>query len=395
MKLRKLNIAVFSSSWLGVSETFIFRQLQAIEDNGLESIVLTQRIKDSALKKGYKGPVYYKKMDKLTFYIGVIMRKLQWLDNGWFASEGQKRVWRSAIKTNKTDLIHAHYGPSGLRILKTAKKENIPLVTTFHGNDASSALNLKGYVKSLNQLFKYSYIITVSDFLKNRLISLGASEDKVFTHYIGTNLEHFKYTAREAVHLKSEKKELLTFLQVSNFVEKKGHKYTIKAFNNFLKIYPNAQLILGGDGVLKKEIEDLVKELNITSKVRFLGAIPPKEVAKLMETSDVFLHHSITAKNASEEGIPTVIMEAMASGIPVVSSKHAGIPELVAENCGYLAEEKNVDQYTEVLVALLKEDTLNTAKKAKERVYTFFDIKKQNKKLIGLYHDIIESHLTK
>lgn len=383
------NIAIFSSSWLGVSETFIFRQLKAVEDNGLESIVLTQKIKDSALKKEYKGIVYYKKMDKLTFYFGVIMRKLQWLKNGWFASKGQQRVWRSAIRENYIDLIHAHYGSSGLRILKTAKKENIPLVTTFHGNDASAALNLKGYVTSLQQLFKYSYIITVSDFLKKRLISLGAPENKVIRHYIGTDLRRFEYTLHRSIHLKSEQNEKIRFLQVSNFVEKKGHVYTLEAFSLFLKTYPNAELILAGDGKERVKIENKSKDLGIYKKVKFLGAVTPTRVSQLMKECDVFLHHSVTAKDGSEEGIPTVIMEAIASGIPVVSSKHAGIPELIPAGCGFLVEERNVEEYTKMLISLLETNTSKLAIQAKNHVYDQFDVRKQNKKLIEIYNSIL------
>lgn len=391
MKCNKKNIAVFSSSWLGVSETFIFRQLKAVEDNGLKSIVLTQKLKNSALKKEYDGQIYYKKMDKLTFYFGVIMRKLQWLKNGWFASKRQQKVWEKAIEQNNIDLIHAHYGPSGLRILKTAQKAHVPLITTFHGNDASAALNLKGYVESLQQLFKYSYIITVSDFLKKRLVSLGAPEDKVIRHYIGTDLERFKYMSHESVHTRAERQDKIKFLQVSNFVEKKGHEYTLQAFKGFLQKYPNAELILAGDGVKREGMENLVNELGIVQKVSFLGAVSPTRVSQLMKESDVFLHHSVTARNGSEEGIPTVIMEAMASGIPVVSSKHAGIPELIPAECGFLVEEKHVEQYIQTLTSLLSTDTKKLAENAKDRVYQQFDVEKQNRELIHLYLKIIEN----
>lgn len=392
MKQKNNTIAIFSSTWLGVSETFIFRQLKAVEDNGQKSIVLTQKIADSALKEEYEGPVFYKKMDKLTFYYGVLMRKFQFLKNGWFASFGQKRTWSDGLKVNRAKLIHAHYGSSGLRILQTAKTLEIPLVTTFHGNDASAALKLPGYINSLQELFKYSYIITVSDFLKNRLISLGAPKDRIIRHYIGTDLKRFEFNLHESIHLKKSRNEKIKFLQVSNFVEKKGHIYTINAFSRFLNVYSNAELILGGAGKEKAKIEALVKELKIDGKVKFLGAVDPQDVSKLMKECDVFLHHSITAKNGSEEGIPTVIMEALASGILVVSSKHAGIPELIPSNCGFLVEEKNILQYEKTLISLLDTNTEDYTYNAKNHVSKYFDVYKQNIKLIEIYNSIIDGH---
>lgn len=392
MNQPKRNIAIFSSNWLGVSETFIYRQLEAIEDSEHSSIILTQKLKDSALKGYYNGKVYHKPLDRISFYKGIIDRKLNLHKNGYSCSYLQSKYWQSAINENDIDLIHAHYGPSGLHILPVAKKAKIPLITTFHGNDASAMLGKKSYVKALKELFKYSYIITVSDFLRERLIRLGAKEDRIVTHYIGTDLQRFEFVAHESVSTIVERKGRLRFLQVSNFVEKKGHKYTVLAFDNFLKHYPNAELIFGGDGPMLEEIKELVKSLGLVSNVNFLGAIPPKRVSNLMAKCDVFLHHSITGENGAEEGIPTVLMEAMASGIPVVSTIHAGITELIPDDCGYLVEEKNLEQYSKMLISLLGNETEVKARRAYEYIGENFDVKTQNKKLIDIYENVINGN---
>jgi len=382
------NIAVFSSNWLGVSETFIYRQLAAISESGHNSIILTQKIKESALKLDYKGNVYYKPISKFDFYKGVLNRKINLTRNGYAGSGEQLKAWRKGVLENEVNLIHAHYGPSGLCILPLAKKLDIPLITTFHGNDASAMLRKRPYVKALKELFTNSYMVTVSNFLRERLIKLGASEDRIFCHYIGTDLNKFQYTEHKSIHQIAKENKKITFLQVSNFVEKKGHKYSIEAFNNFLKVYPNSEFLIAGDGGLRSEIENQVKDLGIENSVKFLGAITPKQVSEYMSQCNVFLHHSVTASNGSEEGIPTVIMEAMACGIPVVSSKHAGIPELISDDCGYIIGEGDVEKYSAVLKSLLTEDTLLKSTNAKQRVYEYFDIHKQNKKLIDLYTEI-------
>lgn len=383
---------VFTINWLGVSETFIYRQLKALEENGFNAYILTSNLINSHFTKKDSGRlVYHKDANRLSHKWNTFKRVLGLKGNRYAATKSQDFFWLDKLRNHKSSFIHAHYGPGGLMILNAAKALNIPLITTFHGYDASALLRNKSYVNSLRLLFRYSYLITVSEFMKQRLIAYGAPEEKVITHYIGTDLNKFKYHKHKPVADKAKKDEEIKFLQVSNFVEKKGHIYTIRAFNVFLKKYPNALLIFGGDGKTKKESELLVKSLGINEKVKFMGALNPDEVTYWMKEADVFLHHSITDNTGCEEGIPTVLMEAMASGIPVVSSYHAGIPELIKNGeRGFLIDEKDVRGYAELLVNLLDLDTEVVARNALNFVTKNFDIQKQNLALIDIYEKIID-----
>jgi len=311
--------------------------------------------------------------------------------NLYGAFADQKRHWRQAIAENHSRIIHAHYGTGGLKILPVAKTLNIPLVTTFHGNDASAMLRKKAYLRSLKELFNYSYIIAVSHFIKKRLINLGAPEQRIFTHYIGTDLNRFQFTKRVPPNIKYKEQGVLNFIQISNFVEKKGHKYTIDAFSRLLRTFPNCVLHLGGDGPLKKELEAQVKRLGIEDNVLFLGKVSPTKVPRYFEEADVFLHHSVTGTDGSEEGIPTVIMEAMASGLPVVSTRHAGIPELIEHgHSGYLVTEKDIDEYHNTLLSLFDDQAVNIADNAREKIDRDFNMSKQNKKLTEIYRIIFD-----
>lgn len=390
----KKTVAVFSVNWLGISETFIYRQLRALDENGFKAYILTSKLIDSHFAKEDKNRlVYYKEPNRLGQKWNTFKRILGVKGNRFSATNLQNNFWHDKLQENKPALIHAHYGPGGLMILNAAEKLNIPLITTFHGYDASALLTSKSYVNSLKLLFNYSYVITVSEFMKDRLISFGVPKNKIITHYIGTDLNKFKFYKHKSVDRKAKEGEQLKFLQVSNFVNKKGHKYTIQAFNLFLKKYPNAQLIFGGDGVTKKETEALIISLGIEDKVRFLGAINPDEVTEWMQKADVFLHHSITDEKGCEEGIPTVLMEAMASGIPVVSSNHAGIPELVKDGeCGFLVNEKDISEYSKLLIKLLKSNTEVIAKNASDYVSKKFNIHLQNRALINIYEEIINKN---
>jgi glycosyltransferase involved in cell wall biosynthesis len=390
----KRTIAVFSINWLGISETFIYRQLKALDENGFNAYILTSKLIDSHFTKtDINRLIYYKEANNISQKWNTVKRILELKGNRFAATSSQNNFWTKNLKNNRPELIHAHYGPGGLMILNTVQNLDIPLITTFHGYDASALLRNKAYVNSLNLLFKYSYIITVSEFMKKRLLSYGAPKNRIIAHYIGTDLNKFKFHSHKSLAKKTQEGEKLNFLQVSNFVDKKGHKYTIQAFNLFLKEYPNAQLTFGGDGVTKQESENLVRSLGIEEKIRFLGAINPDEVTECMQNSDLFLHHSITDETGCEEGIPTVLMEAMASGIPVVSSYHAGIPELIKDGeSGFLIKEKDVSSYGKLLIKLLGINTEIIADNAASYVKRRFDIQKQNRALIDIYKVIINKN---
>ena len=119
--------------------------------------------------------------------------------------------------------------------------------------------------------------------------------------------------------------------------------------------HKNIALTLIGDGKLRKKLESLVESLNLSDSVQFVGMLPHEEVQREMEASDIFLSPNLAARNGDREGIPNTIKEAMATGLPVVSTYHAGIPELVIDGkSGFLVPEKDVDGLVDRLGYLLR-----------------------------------------
>ena len=393
MTRKKFVFALFTNNWLGVSETFIFRQANSLLQYG-DVFILTQNRKSSKILQNstFQPDVFLAERTKRALYSGILKRKLYLGKNLYAAANSQLKIWEPILREKKPDIIHAHYGTAGLAVVGLSNKLGIPQITTFHGNDASVLVRKEVYLRSLKVLFLDSYIITVSKFIRDRLVQLGGNPNKIFCHYIGTDLSRFKYNKRKvSFGEKVRLNETIRFLQVSNFVEKKGHRYTVDAFARYLKHNSNAELILAGDGATRLDIQKQVIGLGIESKVKFLGAVGPERVSELMGSSDVFLHHSITGENGSEEGIPTVIMEAMAVGIPVVSTKHSGIPELVVDKVGgILVAERNVNEYAEALINFENLDSIEMAGKAFEMVRANFDIHKQNESLFQLYQHVID-----
>jgi len=290
-------------------------------------------------------------------------------------------------------LLHAHFGPSGLEIVNLAKMSRIPLLVTFHGYDASILLTMKKYINNIKKVFDYAYLVAVSENMKRDLVKFGADEERISVVRCGIPVNRFNYVERVSLSDKFSNNELITFLQVSNFVEVKGHEYTIRAFNEFLREYSNARLILAGDGVIKASIKKLCTKLGIISKVDFPGVVDENTVIKLMKHADVFVQHSVTLKNGIKEGLPTVIMEAMSTGLPVISTSHSAIPELIDNGLnGFLVEEKDVSSYTEAMFNL-KNVTNEIGFNAHKKVAEDFNLYIETQKLFGIYDRLISNDI--
>lgn len=365
--------------------TFIYRQLKGL-DGKFKLLVLANKLNNIDV-----FPWKYIYSKPKTSYIDKAKYKLYRIFKSKYVvlSKKQYNYYRNVLTNENVKLVHAHFGPSGLEILPLVKELGIPLLVTFHGYDASTLLQNKNYVKQLKELFDYAYIIAVSKNIRDKLIQYGADPSRLIVHYIGVPLQDFKFYRRKALNEKARNNELIYFLQVSNFVEKKGHKYTIRAFKEFIDFYPNSKLILSGDGPLRSSIEDLCNKLNLNHYVEFVGKVTKPKVINLMKKADVFLHHSVTAENGDQEGIPTAIMEAMGTGLTVVSTYHSGIPELIKDgNNGFLVFEKDIKGYVEKLKRILNTDN-SIRENAYYYVNKYFNLDTQNKKLESFYKQII------
>jgi len=389
----KLNIAIYLQHYLSPSMTFIYRQILGVQ-NSVKPFVLSSH-KVENMNMFPFDPVYLKSRNFLRIKTNRIFNKIygqhKLLSRKPKISYNQKRYFNKIISNNDVQLIHAHFGPSGVEILPLARDLNIPLVVNFHGYDGSILLKYNDYGERLRKLFDQAHILLPSYYMLNELNNkVGKIEDYTVL-YVGIPLDKFKHVERKPVKSKYEKNERIIFLQVSNFVEKKGYYYTVYAFKDLLKHYENAELILAGDGQLKNEIQRLVNKLEIDDKVSFLGTVNQEQVIDLMGKADVFLHHSVTSVAGDKEGIPTVIMEAMATGLPCISTVHAGIPELIEDEInGLLVEEKDINGYVLKMKELLEKENVY-AVQARKTIEKNFNLDIQVNKLITIYFELINS----
>lgn len=405
-----MKIAFIIGAFPTLSETFILNQITGLLDLGCAIEIFAQtNPKD---KKIHSDIEKYQLMDKV-HYFDMPHNKSMRVSKAIFLII--KNFYKSPLKILKSlnifkygktalslkllyllipfldknfDVIYCHFGTNG--IYGTYLKEigiNGKLVTTFHGYDMS------GFIKSnSNNVYKKLFLngdllLPISDYWKKKLIRLGCSDKKIIVHRMGINLEKFKFSER-----RKRSGEPIKILTIGRLVEKKGHKYIIKTIAEIIKKHRNIEYIIAGDGPFGSKLEDLISELRIKGYIKFLGVVDQNEVLKLYKQAHIFALPSITANNGDQEGIPVVLMEAQAAGLPIISTFHTGIPEAVVDGkSGFLVPEKDVDALTEKLEYLIEHPEIwpDMGQYGRKFVEEHYDINKLNQRLVKIYNVLL------
>lgn len=385
------SIPIYIEKYLTPSMTFIYRQITSVLPDTYKTI-LTPTQPENLNLFPYPNINVKSKLPIELFCLKIyrkLFRKSLMTNSDKVLSFSQKKYFLNILKNSKSKFIHAHFGPSAIEIFPLAKKLNKKLLISFHGFDASMLLRSPVYIENLRKILPESYVIVPSKYMLDKITIIVTKPLKSFIIYYGIPINYFQISDRNHFFNKNNDMKI-KLLQVSNFVEKKGHKYTVEAFKRVLKEFPKAELVLAGDGELKSDIEMLVNDLGISDKVVFKGKVNQEEVRELMYESDIFLHHSITAESGDQEGIPNVIMEAMATGLPVVSTYHAGIPELINDGInGYLVPEKDILDYSNKIEIIISKFQPSIGIKARETIEQKFNLDKQIEKLNTVYLELL------
>lgn len=298
------------------------------------------------------------------------------------------------LQGRRPALIHAHFAVDGVFALSLARKAALPLVTTFHGFDATvSDLSLVAsakpswinYVINRKKLAKYGDLfLCVSEFIRSRVIQLGFPQERTFVHYTGINLYE--------IQPRTPDEEQPFILHVARLVEKKGTEYLIRAFAQVSSQFPQINLSIIGEGPLRTSLERLSRSLGLACRVQFFGAMAHEEVLAFMRKSALLVLPSVTAENGDAEGLGMVLLEAAALAIPVIATDHGGIPEVVVDaKTGYLVPERDVNVLAESIISLMS----NAGKRremgnhARELVERHFDIDRQTEKLEKFYGSVL------
>jgi colanic acid/amylovoran biosynthesis glycosyltransferase len=294
------------------------------------------------------------------------------------------------LRAQAPALVHAHFGTDGLIALPIAEALAVPLVVTLHGHEvsrrrarmlASGRLSWMRYALLRRRLIERGGLfLAVSEAVRRRALADGYPAGRVITHPNGVDTDFFRPSGAAP--------EPGLVLHVGRLVEKKGTAGLLDAVAST----EEARLVIVGDGPLRALLERRARSLGIEARVRFTGALPPGEVLRWMQRAWLLAAPSVTAGDGDSEGLPTVLCEAAAAGLPVVATRHSGIPEAVSEGeTGLLSPERDVALLARNLSLLLASPRMreSMAGAARLRALDRFDLARQIERLEGYY-----DHLT-
>jgi N-acetyl-alpha-D-glucosaminyl L-malate synthase BshA len=380
---------------------FIYDLSKLLIKNGVEVIVLCPHYPGAKLRdimgglKVYRFPYFYPlQYQKLCgragifanfkeSYLAKIQLPLLFLFELFFAIK--------IIRKEKIDIIHTHWVlPSGLVGAICRKIFKVPHIATVHGSDVNTIKQSKILRRICSFILQNSDRITTnSSYTKSITLSIDIkSKNKVDVIPMGIDINRFK--SEGTTNLKEVFDVEYLILSVCILIDWKGTKYLIIAMKEVIKKFPNAKLVIGGNGPEKGKLEKLTKELNLENTVIFTGYIEDIDLPKYYSSADVFVLPSINL-NGLTEGLGVVLLEAMACGTPVIGSNVGGVPDIIKDGYnGFLVPEKSPEDLADKIIELLsnrklaKEFSVNGLKTVKER----FSGERVSEQFMSIYEEV-------
>jgi len=251
---------------------------------------------------------------------------------------GEYQLLSNLLERRGADLMHIYFGHTGVHLLPFIECWRKPCIVSFHGADVMLKEASPDYARKLRRVFhSVPLVLARSRSLEQRLIHLGCPADRIRINRTGIPLAQFPLMRREA-----PRQGHWNFLQACRLIPKKGLTTCLRAFAIFQQENPRAELFIAGKGPLQPALEALAAQLGVSANVHFTGFLSQPDLLDLYHRCHVFLHPSEMPADENQEGIPNSILEAMATGMPVLATRHGGIPEAVEESrCGALVDERD------------------------------------------------------
>lgn len=291
-----------------------------------------------------------------------------------------ERFVEDSFKKNKIEVVLAEYGDTAISYLPILKRLKLPLVVHFHGYDAS-IYKMFDLTNNYKEIFEYAtYIVVVSQEMRSTLLEKGCPDNKLVYNVYGPREEFLK------IQPEYSKQQIVA---AGRFVDKKAPYYLILAFKEVIKVFPEAKLVIGGDGDLFQACRNLIRHYKLEENVLLPGVISSQDLQDYFKVSIAFVQHSITALHGDSEGTPLTILEASAAGLPVVSTIHGGIPDVIIDGeTGLLCDEHDVEAMTNNLIQVLNDRNLvkRLGMQGKKRIKENFTLNR--------HLDILDSLLT-
>lgn len=313
-------VAQVMDCYLGLTETFIHEYLAAF-----------RRVRPFVIASRFEN------LDAFPLPAGATLHRspprrgtAAWLRSAVLGrlGDGDPHI-ESILAKEGARLIHAHFGPAASRLADVRRRTGLPLVTSFYGYDASVAGVVSEFADAYRRLFDVGDLFLVEGpAMRARLEALGCPSSKLKIQKIAIDPGRYRFRERTDPGTGP-----VTILQCGRMVPKKGYPDALVALAEARRTDRRLQLRVIGDGPERKGIEELIRRLELDDAVTLLGAQPREVFLAEMERAHLFLAPSLTAPDGdSEGGAPTTLLEAQACGLPILSTRHADIPQVVREN---------------------------------------------------------------
>jgi colanic acid/amylovoran biosynthesis glycosyltransferase len=299
---------------------------------------------------------------------------------------GELQVLIKLLKRRPADLMHAYFGHTGVHLLPFIQEWDKPCVVSFHGMDLQKRPQQEGYDEQMQQLLRtVPLVLARSKSLMDGLERLGCPKEKLRLNRTGIPLEHFPFQQRPMPADGSWR-----FVQACRLIAKKGLATAIRAFAKFHAKFPKAKFRIAGEGELRSDLKKLIAELSLGDAVELCGFLSQDQLSDLYAHSHIFVHPSEMPPDENQEGVPNSMLEAMATGLPVLATTHGGIPEAVThERTGLLVPERDEAALFQAMCQVTAEtDLLYILGQAASRaVRDEFEQRKQIEKLESYYDE--------
>ncbi len=382
----KQVVAHFVSNYLFLTGSWIHSQLVHMEK--YKAIVLSYDQKTN--------------LDMYPFDPIYCYSDLSLLQKIWLRAKGRyfKGIFEEycyqVLKKHNVKLVHCHFGDSAIDFLELRRRLGFSLAVSFYGADMSLLPQDPAWRERYQPLFDEGALFLVEGpHMKKELINLGCAEERVIVQHLGVNLEEHPFLPR-----KIGNDGQIRILIAGTFREKKGIPYALQAFAKIAKQHNNVHITLLGDSAglerderEKKKILQIISDHQLDEHIDLLGFRPFEEFKQILLGHHIFLSPSVTAEDGdSEGGAPVSITEASATGMPVIATTHADIPEVIVNNeGGLLCAERDVDALAKNLDYIISNpDTWEVmGEKGRARIEKEFNCKTQVAKLEKLYESVI------
>lgn len=290
------------------------------------------------------------------------------------------------------DIIHAQFGGWGTFALRMRDLGLLKgkIITHFRGRDISVHLRQKGN-HIYNELFERGeFFLTNCDFFRQRILKLGCPETKILIHGSAIDCEKFRFVSR-----RMPADGAIRVATIGRLSEKKGIEYCIRAVASVAQHYPKIELMIIGEGPLRSHLQQLIDGLNASAFIQLLGWKTQEEIIKVLAHCHLFLAPSVTAGNGDQDAPVNTLKEAMAMGLPVISTWHGGIPELVEDGVsGYLVPERDAVAIADKLSLLIEQADrwYDMGQAGRRQVKAMYDLNTLNDELVTIYQSVSQTN---